>query len=304
MRFKGLDLNLLVALDALLDECSVSRAAERLNISQPAMSAALTRMRDYFGDPILKQHGRRMVPTPHAIRIHPKLKNLLREVDVIVSETSNFDPKKSNRKFRIGASDYIMAVLLSSVLAEFHYIAPNITIDCIPLSESIYPLLDQGLIDLIIVPRDQISDEHPSELLLEETYVVVGCAKNPAIKKGRITKAAFEKASHISVELGTVRRSSFAEHHFHKLGVQRHIELHVSSFLAAPELVIDTNRLAVVHRRLALRFEKRLDIAIAKLPYSFPVMDMMMQYHQTREDDPALVWLRRKLIEHEATEKK
>ena len=298
MRFKGLDLNLLVALDALLDERSVSRAAERLHVSQPAMSAALTRMREYFGDPILKLHGRQMVPTSHAVRIHPKLKALLRDIDVIVSETSTFDPIKSDRRFRVGVSDYIMAILFSDLLRECQTTAPNIKIECVPPSDDLLPQLNQGTLDLIIVPDNQTSDEHPSELLFKEKYVVVGCAKNSRIKNGRISKSQFEKAGHISVEIGTLRRTSFAEHHLQKLGVKRRIELHVSSFLAAPELVVGTERLAVVHERLATLFAERLDIAVAKLPFTFPVMDMMMQFHQTREEDPALIWLRENLTAH------
>ncbi|HSI16835.1 MAG TPA: LysR family transcriptional regulator, partial [Sphingomonas sp.] len=106
MRFQGLDLNLLVALDVLIEERSVSRAAERLHLSQPAMSAALRRLRDYFNDPILAAHGKKMIPTPHALRLRGALRTLLTDVERMVSLSTQFDPATSQRRFRIGTSDY------------------------------------------------------------------------------------------------------------------------------------------------------------------------------------------------------
>lgn len=303
MRFKGLDLNLLLALDVLLDEQSVSRAAERMNVSQPAMSAALMRIREYFADPILQQHGKRMIPTAHAIRMRPKLKELLRDLDVLISESSQFDPAKSQRRFRIGASDFVLAVLFPAVTQEIERIAPGVSIETLQPSDSMSSTLDQGFLDIIISPGYMLTSDHPMELLFEEDYVVVGWAKNPAFRRRKLTQDDFFNAGHVAVELGRVRRSSFAETHLQDVPRERRIDMNVSSFLVAPEMVVNSMRLTVMQRRLALLFSRRLDIAIAEIPFPFPKMQEMIQYHTTRENDPGLRWLI-DLIKKHATAKK
>ncbi|MAW80770.1 MAG: LysR family transcriptional regulator [Parvularcula sp.] len=300
MRFKGLDLNLLVAMDVLLDEQSVSRAAERMNVSQPAMSAALTRIREYFADPILQLHGKRMIPTAHAIRLQPRLKELLRDLDVLISESSQFDPTKSERRFRIGTSDYLLAVLFPSVTQEIERTAPGIRIETIQPSDSMSSTLDQGFLDLIISPEYMLSSDHPTELLFEEDYVVVGWSKNPAFRRRKLTQEDFFKAGHVAVELGRVRRTSFAEAHLQEMPRERRIDMNVSSFLVAPEMVVNSMRLTVMQRRLALLFAERLDIAMSEMPFPFPKMQEMIQYHTTRENDPGLRWLT-DLIKRHAT---
>lgn len=298
MRFKGLDLNLLIALDVLLDEQSVSRAAERLHVSQPAMSAALMRMREYFGDPLLKLHGKRMIPTAHAMRIQPKLKSLLGDIDILVSQSSAFDPATSDRRFRMGVSDYLLAVLFPSLVAELETAAPGVSLECTPPTDTLVAQLNQGALDCIITPENHISADHPAELLFEEDYVVVGCARNEALKGGMLDRRDFFKAGHIVVELGLLRPMSYAEFHLQKLGRQRKIDMRVASFLIAPELVINTSRITVMQRRLADYFRSRLPIAVAEMPVRIPKMREMIQYHQTRADDPALKWLIQRLRVH------
>ena len=118
MRFKGLDLNLLVALDALLETRSVSAAASRLNLSQPAMSAALSRLRDYFGDDLLVASGKRMYPTAYAETLYPQLKDCLAGLDSLISNPTLFDPKTSLRTFRIIGSDYVTAAALVPLISR------------------------------------------------------------------------------------------------------------------------------------------------------------------------------------------
>lgn len=125
MRLKGLDLNLLVALDILLDERSVSRAAERLHLSQPAASAALGRLRDYFEDELLVLHGKRMIPTAYAESLVPELKQILAHVDELIATSAEFDPASTERVFRLMGSDYIATILISAVVAKLHTAAPG-----------------------------------------------------------------------------------------------------------------------------------------------------------------------------------
>ncbi|MEO5597817.1 MAG: LysR family transcriptional regulator, partial [Novosphingobium sp.] len=168
MRFKGLDLNLLVAFDVLLDECNVSRAAERLHLSQPAVSAALRRLRDFFNDPLLALHGKRMVPTPHAVALRPQIKQLLADVEGVIGRSTLFDPATSDRWFRICVSDYLSTVLFSELISALRAKAPHIRLDLQQPSEEMPVRLDRGEIDLVLTPDQHCTLSHPSELLFEE----------------------------------------------------------------------------------------------------------------------------------------
>lgn len=292
MRFKSLDLNLLVVLDVLLDERNVTRAAEKLNVSQPAMSAALSRLREHFNEPLLVLHGKRMVPTPAALMMKEPIKILLRDVESLITSATHFDPQHSERRFRIATSDYLLAIIFPELTQKLAKIAPNITIECIQPSEQAPQLLDQGEIDLIITPEEHVSPNHPCELLFEEKYVVVGWAKNPALRNGQISEDDFFDAKHVVVELGHfLSRSSFAETHLGHLPRSRRIDIKVASFLIAPEMVVNTTKLTVMHERLAQLFAKRVEITLAELPFEFPIMREVIQYHESRQNDTGLRWL-------------
>jgi len=290
MRFKGLDLNLLVALDALLEEQSVSRAAERLHLSQPAMSAALGRIRDYFDDPILNLHGKRMVPTSHALRIQDELKAVLGSVDSLISKTSIFDPATSSRKFTITASDYLTQIIFVPLLRELKAIAPDIQMEILPPADSTQELLAQGRIDFITVPEQVLSEDMPSEFLFEERFVIVGCKTNPLFEKG-LTEKDFYESGHVVAKLGRKRPLSVSDQGLVARKKPRDTDVTVSSFLLAPEMVVGTNRLTVMHERLANVFSKRLPIAIADVPFKFPPLREFVQYHSTRRDDPGIRWM-------------
>ncbi|WEK46309.1 MAG: LysR family transcriptional regulator [Candidatus Andeanibacterium colombiense] len=132
MRFKGLDLNLLAALSVLLEERSVSGAAARLHLSQPAISGALARLRGYFGDPLLVMQGKRMIPTAHAQALQPQLQAVLAQIDKLIAGAAQFDPPTAKRTFRISLSDYLITVLASGLVPRLRSEAPNILLDLAP----------------------------------------------------------------------------------------------------------------------------------------------------------------------------
>lgn len=290
MRFQGLDLNLLVALDVLIEERSVSRAAERLHLSQPAMSAALRRLRDYFHDPILSAHGKKMIPTPHALRLRGALRALLTDVERMVSLSTQFDPATSQRRFRIGASDYLSIVLFTHLVPELEQVAPGVSVELVPPSDAMAAMLDQGELDLMITPAEHVSPDHPSELLFEERHVVAGWAGNPLVQ-GPLSEEDFLAAGHVAVEIGRLRPTSFAETFLREQGKERRIEVLVSSFAVAPEMLVNTRRLAVMHERLARAYAERIAIRFVEMPFAFPMMREMLQYNRTRGEDAGLRWL-------------
>lgn len=290
MRFKGLDLNLLMALDALLDEKSVSKAARRLHLSQPAMSAALGRIREYFNDPILNLHGKRMVPTSHALRIHEELKSVLANVDSLISKTAFFDPSTSTRKFTITASDFLAHIIFVPLLRRLQSLAPNIELELVPPADSTGELLAQGRIDLVLLPEQMLSDEFPSEFLFEERFVVAGCKTNPLLN-GELTEDDFYSTGQVVVKLGRLRPQSISDQGLEARKKPRDTDVLVSSFLLAPEMVVGTDRLTVMHERLAKVFAERINIATTAVPFDFPTLKEYVQYHSTRIDDPGIKWM-------------
>ena len=182
MRYKNLDLNLLVAFDTLMETRSVTQAAQRLRLSQPAVSAALDRLRDYFGDPLFVPNGKRMMPTPTADGMSSIVKGLLGEVDSLVAASRGFDAASSQRVFHLVASDYISTVLLTPLCALLEKEAPRVRLD-IALPAGVTPEhFMQGEVDLWLAPEEFMLPGQPSELIWLEKHVVVGWSKNPLMK--------------------------------------------------------------------------------------------------------------------------
>ena len=292
MRFKGLDLNLLQALDVLLEERHVSRAAERMNITQPAMSGALMRLRQYFDDPLLTPHGNRMILTPHAVSLIPKLKRLIGDIDAFVAQLSRFDPATSERTFIVTASDYVVAIIFPRVSEFITKVAPNVSLEFRNPSEQTTEMFEQGSIDLHITPEYMMQTEHIVEHLYDEEQVALGWSKNPSLAADRLTEEQFYSCGHVVVELGRIKRDSYVERLFARMETKRKIFLKVSSFLSVPELLIGTSNITVTHKSLAQKFAERLDLKVCRLPFDFPPMRQMISCHQARINDPGVQWLK------------
>ncbi len=294
MRLKGLDLNLLVALDVLLEERSVSRAAERLFVSQPAASAALGRLRDYFKDDILVLHGKRMIPTSYAENLQPEVRRILSQVDGMISMSTEFDPTRSERVFRFMASDYITTVLLIPLASELERIAPAVRLDARLPDDAIQVEFERGEIDAMLVPEEFMVSKHPSDVIFEEPHVIVGWAENPVFQRD-ITENDFFNASHVGVRIGPERNTTFTERHIEELGEKRKMAVFAPNFSVVPWFLVGTHRLAVMQQRLADAFKAVMPLATAPLPFEFPSMRLMVQYHSARVADQGLLWLLERL---------
>lgn len=291
MRFNGLDLNLLLALQVLLEERNVTRAARRLNVSQPALSAALNRLRDYFQDDLLVAQGRTMHPTALAQGLAAPVRQVLAELDVLLTSAARFDPATSQRSFRVVASDYITASVLGPLSLRLSRIAPRVALEILLPSEEAAQLLTEGQADLVITPEDFVDPEQPAQLLCEERQLVVGWRDNPVFAAGP-GPDDFLQLGHVAVQLGSNRVASFADRQLERRGIARRIEVTCGCFTLVPWLVCGTSRLAVMHERLARQMAQQFPLALAPLPFDFPVMREMVQYHRSREADEGLCWLR------------
>lgn len=296
MRFKKLDLNLLVALTMLLRTRSVSESARQLNLSQPAMSSALSRLRDFFKDDLLVSVGRQMKPTAYGEMLMPLVARVIEGVEDVVATSAIFNPATSNRSFRIGASDYIAQVLLVPLIRELATEAPNVRIEMEPSTENTIRRLDEGIIDLVLMPDQFHSSAHPSELLFEEEHVVVGCSSNPVFKQP-LTEEAFFAHDHVVVEIGRERAAPFGERQLANARQERRIVAIAPSFTMVPWLLSGTNRLAVMHRRLAENMCPLLSLQWVPMPFPFPLMREMVQTHRVRRNDAGIVWLIGRLVE-------
>lgn len=290
MRFKGLDLNLLVTLDVLLEERSVSRAARRLNLSQPALSAQLANLRAFFGDPLLVAQGRRMIPTADALAMHPRLKSILGSANELVVRSTLFDPGTSKRVFKICVSDYLVAVLLPHLIPQLEGSAPAIGLDIAAPSSQAQTALERGELDLLLTPEEHCVLGHPTKLLFEERHVVAGWKDNPLLA-GKLSETAFFDAGHVAVRVGQIKRESYAETYLDALPNKRRIEITASSFTTVPDLLVGTKRLAVMHEKLAKLMAQRLPIVWQPMPIAFPEMREMIQFNSARHEDAGLKWL-------------
>ena len=294
MRLDQFDLNLLIAFDVLLRERNVTRAANSLHMTQSALSAALKRLRESFGDEILVQHGKKMIPTAHAIALAPEISAAIQSLRNLIASATTFDPATSARRFRIAASDYITTVLITPLLTRLQQAAPRIEFELLLPDINSRKAMDDGELDLLLTPQQFLARDHPADFLFSERHVVVGCASNPVFQQP-LTIEAFENCGHIAVEIQ--RNPVFIEAALKAAGDRRRIEVVASSFLQVPWILRGTNRLALIHERLAMLLERPFSLAIADCPINLPAMNEMMQYHSARAGDCGLLWLRERLRE-------
>ncbi|GGC26650.1 LysR family transcriptional regulator [Paraburkholderia caffeinilytica] len=296
MRLGHFDMNLLVALDALLDTRSVTRASERLHIGASATSSALGRLREYFGDELLMQVGRRMELTPLGRSLAQPVREILLTVQSTVVARLEFDPAQARRNFVIRASDYLTTVLLIDVVQRLQREAPGITLHIANMADDVPDRLDRGEVDFVIYPSVSVNPEHPSQTLFEETYSCVVWTGNTLVGE-TLSLEQYRQMGHVAATFGDSRSVSFESLVMANLGVSRSIEVTTTNFNTLPQLVIGTTRIATVHTRLAQIYAHYLPLRLLPPPMDFPPLVEVMQWHAINNSDPAHVWMRRVLLE-------
>lgn len=296
MRFKKLDLNLLVALDVLLKERSVSRAAEVLNLSASAMSNSLARLRDYFDDELLVQIGRKMELTPRAENLHAAVRDVLLRIDSTIADHPVFDPSGSDRIFRIFASDYTQLVLAPALLAAAFRAGSTVRFEFLPQVAMPHRQLERGEADLLIIPTGFTSPDHPSEVLFEEEFVCV-VWRDAAIAQGELTFDRFVAAEHVTMQPAGGQAAAFEGWFLKRYGVTRRVAASTYSFVTLPAMIVGTEYVATVHARIAKRLLRAFPLEIRSTPMPFDHIEQAVQWHNLRRNDPGLVWLRGMLQE-------
>lgn len=291
MHFNRLDLNLLVALDALLAERNITRAAERVHLSQSAMSGALARLREYFGDELLVQAGRRMVPTPLGESLAAPVREVLLKVETTIQARPDFEAATSTRHFKLLMSDYASTVLMSRTLPRLEEEAPHVTIELLPYSEWQWETLERGEADFLIMPTRYLREGHPSEVLFEDSFTCIAWSGNELVGDS-LSLAQYLALGHVAVRFGQQRIPAFDEWFFDHFGYSRRIEVIATSFNSIPQLLVGTRRIATIHRRLADFYARYLPLKFVAPPLEMPTLTEAIVWHKYRDGDPGSIWLR------------
>ena len=296
MRYRRLDLNLLVALDALLAERSVTRAAARLNISQPAMSGVLARLRDFFGDPLVVQVGRQMELTPLAQSVAAPVQDIILRIDSMIATEPAFEPRASKRHFSITVSDYVLRVFLLDVLQRLYREAPGVTFEFRQSSGRARDALESGEVDFVIAPEIDVLPEHPHMTLFEDTYTVIAWSGSSVVGD-TLSFDQYMGLGHVifrSEEQG----NPWLERWFvRQYGDARRIEVAAASFSLLPHVLVGTDRIATIQTRLARKYVRTLPLKLIEPPVELPKLVETLQWNIHRDPDPAGRWLRDKMKE-------
>ncbi|MGH8779237.1 LysR family transcriptional regulator [Paraburkholderia sp.] len=291
---RRLDLNLLVTLDALLEERNVTRAAQRLNYSQPSVSVQLAKLRETFSDPLLLPGPRGMTPTARALELREPLRQALDELERAVLPVAPFDPATAQDTWRVAATDNAEQAILLPLLARLRALAPNTRLAVIQAEP---PRLGKqaqtGAIDLGFHTTDEIPEGLRYRPLFREHYVLVGRTGHPRLKR-RPTLAQFCKLEHVIASPDGGGFRGITDTVLERAGLQRRVVLSVPHFLFVLSAVANTDLVAMLPSRLVRGVPglKTFDLAV-----EIPGYEMAMFWHERSHRDPGHQWLRERIVE-------
>lgn len=292
MRLDRFDLNLLVVLDALLEERNVTKASQRVHIGQSAASGALARLREYFGDELLVLVGRRLVLTPLAESLVLPVRDTLLRARATIARKPGFDPANAERSFLVCASDYASTVLLANAVRRVAKEAPGVVLDIRSPMPNAHEVFERGDIDLLIMPEPYMSAfPEPKTRLFDDTHVCMVWSENQLVGK-TFTFEQYMALGHVAVHFGDKQSLSFEEWFLPRAGQQRKIELVVDNFSILPQVLLGTNRVATLHRRQAEHFAQHLPLRLIDTPFEMPPLVEVLAWPVYLANDPAHIWMR------------
>ncbi len=295
---RRLDLNLLVVLHTVLETRNVTAAARRLNMSQPAVSRALTRLRSLFQDRLFVKGPKGVVPTPRAEGLSDVVVRLLADISAAV-ERPSFDPANSTRAFRIATTDYGALAVLAPAIEGLMSEAPGIGLDIVPLSGSSFSDLASGNLDFALYSDDPRPPNLRYVVLFQEGYSTLARKGHPAAvnaRDGRISLSDFLDRGHILVNVAG-GRSGVADEALAALGLARHVAVSLPYFSAAGVLAARTDLLLTLPCRAAAGLSEELGLAMLEPPVALPTFAYLLLWHPKNDADPAAEWFRRKIGE-------
>jgi DNA-binding transcriptional LysR family regulator len=294
MNLNSLDLNLLVALDALLMEANVSRAAMRIGLSQPAASHALQRLRELIGDPLLVRSGARMELTPRALALRAPLAQALDQVRALFVP-DDFDAARSERQFRLMMPDLAVELLMPPLMEKITRLAPNVTIDVVPWRGSaIFTAEFARTIDMVISIGDAFKGFH-RQLLYTDSDALAVRRGHPFANKLK-TKDGFLKARHVAVIIRG-QNEDLIDSWLRAKGIERRIALIVPGYIEALHVAARTDLVAFVPRRLIGALSRQLSLKTVAPPLDPGIDEQFMFYPTRAQMDPGSIWLRKLMLQ-------
>ncbi|AOJ34672.1 LysR family transcriptional regulator [Burkholderia metallica] len=294
-----LDARLMRILLVLLTERTVSRAAVRLNMSQPATSAALKRLRTLLGDPLLVRSRYGMVPTEFGARLIEPLRNALRVIDFIRIQQPTFDARTSVRTYRIGCPDYLNVLFVPKLVALFRERAPNAQLVFHPLGDGFDDerALADGELDVVIDNRPARASRFRQDDLFDDRIVCLMRATHPLARRGALTAADFAEAPQLCPTPSWLEASGAIDRQLERVGLQRRIVVTLPHFELAAHALVRTDMLLTTTYRLARHYAKLLPLAAVALPAEPPDIVYRMTWNEAGECTEGVRWLRGLIVE-------
>ncbi|MCT8176364.1 LysR family transcriptional regulator [Variovorax sp. CY25R-8] len=289
-----LDLNLLLTLDTLLAERNVTRAAERLNLSQPSVSVQLAKLREVFNDPLLVPAQRGMRPTARADELREPLREALESLGRAVAPSKPFDPAEATTTWRVAAADYAESAILLPALAAIRAAAPHTrlaVVEAVPLRMA--RQLEQGEVDLFFHTSVGAPPGLHRRVLFHERYVLAGRAGHPRLKR-RPTLAQFCALEHVVVSLSGGGFSGPTDEALAEKGLTRRVALSVPHFLFMISVLQTTDMVAMLPERLA---RGAAGLRVVEAPLEVPGYEMAMLWHERKHRDAGHRWVRERVVE-------
>jgi DNA-binding transcriptional LysR family regulator len=286
------DLNLLRVFNAIVEERNLTRAGQRLALSQPAISYSLGRLRTLFDDPLFIRTREGMQPTPMALELAVIVARALETVREALRHAERFAPETSTRTFRLSLSDAGELAYLPPICEALHRLAPRVTlrIEPLPVNE-IEQALRASRLDFAIGNLPELTARTRHRLLFDETYVCMTRKRTGLPRGTQIDLERFRAGSH--VQISSVEHSHHSlEDAFRSRGVDRHVGLELPHFVALPSVLGVTDFFATLPRRLAQVFNRDGRFRIYALPVELPVAAVTMHWHDNFDNDPGNLWLR------------
>lgn len=305
MNIEQFDLNLLIAFDHLMRERNVSRAAERLHVSQPAMSNNLKRLRELLDDPLLVRTHQGMVPTERAKQLAPLVRQSLSFAEEALSPTEVFEPSQSQRVFRVLVSDYLEGTLIASLVAYLQIHAPMIALDVLTLSDGDFQDIEQAKIDLAINRFDSIPQSFHRRTLWQDRYACLVNKQHLLAKENTLEN--YLKSRHIWVSKTGVgaatgmsqesnRKRGWVDEALQAQGVERQIQVFTRHYQTIPSLVAQTDLVATLPSRAALLYKDHPDLLMVNTPFAIEPYEIVMVWSPILHHNSAHHWLRQQLF--------
>ncbi len=291
MNIRSVDLNLLVVFDAMATHHSVNRAAQAVGLSQPAASAALSRLRTLFNDPLFVRTGSSMEPTPRAQKLAPTVRKVVETIATEILAPNDFDPATADRSFTIVTPDIGEVSFLPGVLRRLRQEAPQVQLKAISRArEAAAGALESGEADLAV---GFFPDLHKAgffqQALFRSSYVCIACARNEAAP-ARMTRRQFLEARHIRVLPNG--REHLLDRFLAEKGWERHVTLELSQFMSLLALLPGTDLIATVPEDIATVVSRHVPLKTIELPFKPPQLHVQQFWHRRMQQDPANRWLR------------